>query len=410
MSDWKQLPGDYIRPPERLTDGRLRVVVERSFSGSDDIANTYLPACGSAIWNYAALTGSRTDYATLVLISAESATGSGKDNRSQPVVALVFETLPSTPTEFGLPVARALTGHYKNIVCAGSISSGTAILDLTTGTTAGMKAGLSVVIVGVAGTKIISTVNSSTQITLTTNAGATVTAAVVTVYQAIPAYEYFHRYIVAGDGTAPAFRIALNAAYYNALPAGGAQRYFCGQTVQTAEDGGAARAIITRQYCEQPDDYSYTQNISFNRPGTLNANGYNELRPPTVITTTATINISYSLGRVAPTALGYRPTRWARIAAEGLVAGDYVTSIRYLEREGYLADGYSLTAYDSGAAGNYTYEGVNYDISTIFTATATSTPSTTPTGTQVIRSECDADPVRGDIWRKVNTSVDFSSL
>lgn len=409
MSYWKQLPGDHIRPPERLTDGRLRVVVERAFSGSDAITNTYLPACGSAIWNYAALTGGRTDYASLVLISAEATTGSGKDNRGLPVVALVFETLPATPTEFGLPVARALTGHYHNITVAGSITSGTAVLTLTTGTTAGMKAGLYVTITGVSGTKIILTVDSPTQLTLTTNAGATVTAAVVTVYQAVPAYEYFHRYIVAGDGTAPAFRVALNAAYYNALPAGGTQRYFCGQTVQTAEDGGAARAIITRQYCEQPDDYSYTKNISFNRPGTLNA-GANELRPPTVITTTATISVSYSRGRAAPTALGYRPTRWARIAAQGLVAGDYATSIRYLEREGYLANGYSLTAYDSGAAGNYTYEGVNYDISTIFTATATSTPSTTPTGSKVIRSEFDEDPVRGDIWRKVDTTVDFDSL
>lgn len=410
MSDWKQSQGDLIRSPEWLPDGRIRVVVERMYVLPDEINNTYLPALGSAIWNYNVLTGNRSAYATLVLVGAEASTSTGSNTRGRPVVLLIFETLPSTPTEFGLPVARALSGLFKNLTLAGSITSGTAVLTLTTGTTAGLLAGQSLTITGVAGTKVILTVDSTTQVTLTTNAGATVTAAAVTVYKAAPAMEYRHRYLVKGDGSAASLRVALNAPYYTVLPAATAQRYFCGQTVQTAEDGGTVRSIITRVYCELPDTVSRTEQAVFTRPGSLYDVTTHRFRPPQTGLWTITATEYFSLGPPTRTALTYAPTAWATIHYYGMLVGDNVESHIYETKEGYLADGYDVgTDYTGGDL--VTLGGRAYDTTTIAAGFhSESTPSTTPTGTKIYSSEPDKAPLFGDIWRKVDLSIDFAQF
>ena len=460
-------PNDKPLPLQALPDGRWQQVILRPLVDEAAITSTYLPLVGSLIFTSTALASdpARSFLANLILVDAhERINFSGSGER---MVALVFETVGPTPTPLfgGHAVARDMPGVFKNIATTGNISASSATL--TVASSAGLLVGQTIAVIGagIAGQVLLTSIAaiSGTTLTLTLIAGTDVSAAVVLV-RSQAAREYLYRFITQGDGASPVWRLPLSTPYYfsttggitsglaaltvasaiglfvtqlitvagagaagglltttilaisgnivtvanvagttvsgaavsSPLPSGQAQQYLTSQESDGGENAGYSR--ITRIYRELPDVMYELEEIDFSYPGSLNTGGNNQ-RPPVTRRMFPLITKTWSLGQPNRAALQYDVKAWATEYQTYTPIGDVGPQTDQIRHEGYLSDGYAWSL----SGGTITFKGVPCSSVTVSSG---STPTNTPSGWNVIRSE--PRLWEGDIWELKNTAIDFS--
>lgn len=391
LSALNEIPGGFSM--ERLPDNRNRVtrlynVDQVTATMFDDVQGEWgtpdakFPACVLV--------------PPLQLTDRRIEDSAGRVVHAQVIIAR-FEELPDAPTETVSPEPEDLPGYYKAVTCiavTGTIANGSNVLTVSAQQNWALGATVSVAGAGITNAKVDAMDSTGLIWTLSASATANVSGAAVTGNYTRFAREWTTQLIVAGAGNWP---VAKNTEYFNPLPSGGVQRYFVGEAIQRV--GLGVMSIIVRKYCELPDSHSHPEQISFTRPGSLGAG-----RTPTTLLAAVTVTRSYSLGTATRVPLGYDPKAWATEYQEFHVAGDTGgNQFNQVEHSGYLADGYGYTL----LGGLNTFNGLVCDVVSVSSA---SDPATTPTGTTIISSEPGRAPWKGDIWERVNISLDWSQF
>lgn len=385
---------------ELLPDGRQRLTRVYNAGGYGQLTEGMLPAYGTP-------DKVATDLVLVPPVQIESLrelNAEGKYTRKQVLIAK-FETLPAAPTEMAAPEPMDLHGVYKNVTCVpttGYIAAGTNILTVAAANNFCLGSVVRVpaaAFPGIVDATITAIDATGLVWTLSLNASITVTQGnpqPVTGFYTRFAREFTSQLVVAGKGDR--FPVGISTPYFNILPATEIQRYFVGETVQQI---GTVMAIITRKYAELPDPHTSTEQIMFSRAGSLGAG-----RAPSTLPAAVSVTRSYSLGPPARTALGYVVRAWATETQSFHVAGDSGgNQTNYVQHPGYLADGYGFSL-----SGLNTFNGLVCDSVLVTSGSTPAAEPVVPNNIKVISSEPGREPWKGDIWEKVDQSLDFAQF
>ena len=201
------------------------------------------------------------------------------------------------------------------------------------------------------------------------------------------ARSWTYHYLVSGDGTVLNSNwLALNStlAATGDLPL----RYLVESQVTKK---GIAYSIISRLYYEKPATFSYPQEMQYNYVGVFKQNA------PSTSLLTATIKESYHVdGPPSRTTLGFNLKKYLTIFITSRIAGDVEDISTEEYRSGWIGDW-------TGDFTNCTINGIKYDT---YSVGSDSDPTSLPIGVTVISSKI--EHVKGQMWKKIDTSIDFA--